>query len=151
MKFSPKVVRAAYEPAHQSRLESDLGRELNQSRRRIESEESAVRTRRRGRHAADLPERGIAQTRVREKEVRMVEDIKGSGANSELHSLTNGEILEQAHIGVEEMRPVVLVAPLSREIVVLGEGSRAAIDKRGGIQTTWDSWISSGSRVLNAT
>src|ERR1700681_3817637 len=62
----------------------------------------------------------------------MVEHVVGLSADSKLDPLTQLEVLEQAHVHIEEMRPDVLVTPLRR---VARSCPRRGIQERCCIQT----------------
>ena len=97
-----------------ARLEHDLRAELHYARRRVKSEEVAVRTGWRSLHRRDRSERRIAREEgiVGETEVRMVEHVERLRANRQVEPFCNLEVLEQVQVHVEVVRPAILIAPL---------------------------------------
>ena len=96
------------------RLEHDLRGKLHNARRRVKSEEVAVRTSGHSLHRRNGSEGRIAREEgiVGQIEVRVVEDVERLRANRQVEPFRNLEVLEQVHVHVEVMRPAKLIAPL---------------------------------------
>src|SRR5262245_48226172 len=93
-------------------LEHELRRKLDDAYRGVKPEERAVGACRRAGHARDHAERRVAQSGVRQAEVRMVEDVEGLDSDTQIHPLAQREVAIEIHIRVEEVRATKLVAVL---------------------------------------
>ena len=70
------------------------------------------------------------QFRIRQREIRVVEDVEGLCAQSELEPLTQVKRLKQGHVEVHIVRTAILVAGLVWILRVHEAGSRSVREGR---------------------
>src|ERR1017187_2313648 len=109
-------------------LEQDLSRELDDTHRRVEAQEGAVRARRRIHHPAERPKGRVAIVGIRVGEVRVVEQVECLHANSNSRPFGHMEVAEQVHVQIEVMGSVKLVARRRRPFRVIVNDVAVEVD-----------------------